>query len=61
LQTYHELFLQRGQFTPYDPATLNTPLTNEDMRPGTGSANLGIYSATLTTYRRMQFGLRMDF
>ena len=26
LQTYHELFLQRGQFTPYDPATLNTPL-----------------------------------
>jgi hypothetical protein len=28
---------------------------------GTGNANLGIYSATLTTYRRMQFGLRVDF
>lgn len=26
LRTYHGLFLRRGQFTPYDPATLNTPL-----------------------------------
>jgi hypothetical protein len=27
----------------------------------TASPNLGIYSTTLTTYRRMQFGLRLDF
>jgi hypothetical protein len=24
-------------------------------------ANLGAYSSTLTTYRRLQFGLRLDF
>jgi hypothetical protein len=34
------------------PAGLNPQLT--------GSA-LGAYSSTLSTYRRMQFGLRMDF
>ena len=28
---------------------------------GTANPNLGAYSATLTTYRRMQFGLRLDF
>jgi len=34
------------------PAGLNAQLT---------FANLGAYSSTLSTYRRMQFGLRMDF
>jgi L-alanine-DL-glutamate epimerase-like enolase superfamily enzyme len=26
LGKYHELYLGRGQFTPYDPATIGTPL-----------------------------------
>ncbi len=34
------------------PASLNQALTN---------GTLGIYGVTLTTYRRMQFGLRLDF
>jgi hypothetical protein len=36
----------------FDVAQLNTQLTN---------SSLGYYSAELTTYRRMQFGLRLDF
>ncbi len=31
------------------------------MGAGAASANLGVYDATLSTYRRMQFGLRYDF
>jgi len=36
----------------FDTAGLNTQLTN---------STLGYYSSELTTYRRMQFGLRLDF
>jgi hypothetical protein len=36
----------------FDVAGLNTQLTN---------SSLGYYSTELTTYRRMQFGLRLDF
>jgi hypothetical protein len=36
----------------FDVAGLNTQLTN---------SSLGYYSTELTTYRRMQFGLRIDF
>jgi len=36
----------------FDVARLNTQLTNN---------SLGYYSTELTTYRRMQFGLRIDF
>jgi Carboxypeptidase regulatory-like domain/TonB dependent receptor len=31
------------------------------MGSGSANPNLGVYDATLTTYRRMQFGLRYDF
>jgi hypothetical protein len=34
------------------PASLNA---------GLSSGSIGSYGATLTTYRRMQFGLRLDF
>jgi hypothetical protein len=38
----------------FDPSPLN-------LNPSLTSGTLGVYGATLTTYRRMQFGLRLDF
>jgi len=40
----------------------NTPRFNTySLNTGLTSGTLGAYSSTLTTYRRMQFGLRVDF